>query len=146
MAATLQCCLTSNHDDKNPTQGPRFCGDRLRWVRRKLAVPVCNQSGSGRIFLGGWQRRVRPEAIIECLFVQIELLAKPTGNFGELRLALVIELRTAADEGGIPSHTRWPDYRYTSAFALRMFAKFSGDHAFEFRSCFHRLLRYSNSS
>ena len=41
------------------------------------------------------------------LFAQIELLAKPTGNFGELRLALVIELRTLADEGGIPSHTRW---------------------------------------
>jgi hypothetical protein len=66
--------------------------------------PRLSQSGSGRISSGGWQRRVqengqeaRPEAIIECLFAQIELLAKPTGNFGELRLALVIELRTVAD-------------------------------------------------
>jgi hypothetical protein len=31
---------------------------------------------------------------IECLFAQIERSAKPAGNFGELRLALVIELRT----------------------------------------------------
>ena len=42
-------------------------------------------------------QEARPEPIIECLFAQIELLAKPTGNFGKLRLALVIELRTLAD-------------------------------------------------
>jgi hypothetical protein len=38
-----------------------------------------------------------PLATIECLFGQIELLAKATGYFGKLRLAVVIDLRTLAD-------------------------------------------------
>jgi hypothetical protein len=77
-----------------------------------------------------------------CLFAKIELLAKPTGYFGEFRLAGVIRSWHLADEDGIPGgHSRWSDDRYRSAFALRMPAQFGCDYTFEFGGALCQFLR-----
>jgi hypothetical protein len=66
----------------------------------------------------------------ERLFAQIKFLSKPTNDFRELRLAGIIELSPFADQNGIPGKTRWSDYRYPGAIALRLLAQLGHDHAF----------------
>jgi hypothetical protein len=59
------------------------------------------------------------------------------------RLAFIIELRSLADENGIPANILWPNH-YPGAIALRIFTQSGHDHTFKFSCGLRWLLRHLN--